>query len=84
MRRRYTLKFKRRREGKTNYKKRFSILKSRKPRLVIKKSLTNTYIQLIKFEPKGDNVAVSGSGTELKKLEWKHNTGNLPVLVQLF
>lgn len=74
----YTLKLKRRRQGKTNYKKRLSILKSGKPRLVIRKSLTNTYIQLVNFDPKGDNIVVSGSSFELKKLGWKHNTGNTP------
>lgn len=78
MKQTYTLKYKRRRQGKTNYKKRLNTLKSAKPRLVIRKSLTNMYIQLINFEAKGDNVAVSGSGAELKKLGWKHNTGNLP------
>ncbi|MBW2991953.1 50S ribosomal protein L18 [Candidatus Woesearchaeota archaeon] len=78
MKQRYTLKFRRRTEGKTNYKKRLGILKSGKPRLVIRKSLTNTYIQLIDFEAEGDKVIASGSGFELKKLGWKHNTGNIP------
>jgi len=78
MKTRYTLKFRRRREGKTNYKKRLAILKSGKPRLVIRKSLTNMYIQLIKFEPNGDKIIASGSGTNIKKIGWKHSTGNMP------
>jgi len=78
MKPRYTLKFKRRREGKTNYKRRLNILKSGKPRLVIRKSLTNIYVQLIKFDQKGDITIFSGSGFALKKLGWKHNTENIP------
>ncbi|MBT3583115.1 50S ribosomal protein L18, partial [Candidatus Woesearchaeota archaeon] len=39
---RYTVKFRRRRAGKTNYHNRLALLLSRKPRLVIRK--TNKYI----------------------------------------
>jgi large subunit ribosomal protein L18 len=78
MRQRYTLKYRRRREGKTNYKKRISIIKSGKHRLVIRKSLTNMYIQMIEFGIKGDKIIASSSGFELKKNGWKHSTGNLP------
>ena len=74
----YTLKFKRRREGKTNYKKRLNMLKSGKLRLVVRKSLTNTYIQLIQFDPIGDKIVASGSGFDLKKIGWKYGTGNTP------
>jgi len=74
----YTLKYRRRREGKTNYKIRLNILKSGKPRLVVRKSLNSIYIQLINFKPEGDKILASASGTELKKLGWKHNLGNIP------
>jgi large subunit ribosomal protein L18 len=78
MKRKYTLKYRRRREGKTNYKKRIAILKSGKPRLAIRRSLTNMYIQLIKFDPKGDKIIASGSGFDLKKIGWNYSLGNLP------
>jgi large subunit ribosomal protein L18 len=78
MKQRYTLKYRRRREGKTNYKKRINMLKSGKCRLVVRKSLTNMYIQLIEFSAKGDKIIASGSGFELKNIGWKHNTGNTP------
>jgi large subunit ribosomal protein L18 len=78
MKKRYTLKYRRRREGKTNYKKRISILKSGKRRLVIRKSLTSIYIQLIEFKLEGDRIAASSSGAELKKIGWSHSTGNVP------
>jgi large subunit ribosomal protein L18 len=35
----YKMPFRRRREGKTNYTKRLKLLLSRKPRLVVRKSL---------------------------------------------
>ena len=54
--------------------------------MIIRKSLTNTYVQLIKFEPDGDKVIAAGSGKDIKKAGWKHNTGNLPsaYLIGLF
>ena len=78
MKQRYTLKYRRRREGKTNYKKRITFLKSGKPRLTIRRSLTNMYVQLIKFDPKGDLIITSGSGLDLKKMGWKYGLSNLP------
>jgi large subunit ribosomal protein L18 len=52
----YKVPFKRRRENKTNYYKRFAMLKSGKPRLVIRASNKNLYLQLIEFDKKGDRV----------------------------
>ncbi|RLE45259.1 50S ribosomal protein L18 [Candidatus Woesearchaeota archaeon] len=73
-----TVHFRRKREGKTNYKKRLQMLISRKPRLVIRKSLNNIVIQLIEFHPEGDKILVAASSRELIKMGWKHNRGNLP------
>ena len=42
--------FKRKREGKTDYKKRLKLLSSSKPRLVIRKSLKNMTVQIIEYE----------------------------------
>lgn len=68
---------KRRKEKKTNYKKRLSLLKSRKTRLVIRKSLSNISIQFINFDSKGDKTIASAFSTELRKLSW-NRTGNVP------
>jgi len=75
---RYTVRFRRRRDGATNYKKRLALLKSRKPRLVIRK--TNKYIicQVLQYDPKGDKVVASANSKELVKLGWKGATANLP------
>ncbi|MEM5778506.1 MAG: 50S ribosomal protein L18 [Candidatus Aenigmatarchaeota archaeon] len=68
---------KRRSKKKTNYKKRLALLKSRKTRLVIRKSLSNISVQFINYKPEGDETVVSANSVELKKFGLKHG-GNLP------
>jgi len=76
---RYRVKPRRRREGRTDYRKRLSLLKSRKIRAVIRKSLKNTQIQFIEYKEKGDNIVVSVKSQELaKKYNWKYSTSNIP------
>ena len=70
--------YRRKREGKTNYKKRLQMLVSRQMRLVIRASLNNMIIQLVEFHPEGDKILLSASSRELIKMGWKHNRGNLP------
>lgn len=77
MKKSYLMPFKRRREKKTNYKKRLALIKSGKVRLVIRKSLSNISVQFINFDAKGDQTIASALSTELKKFGWKR-TGNLP------
>ena len=67
---------KRKRTGKTNYKKRLRLLISRKPRLVIRKSLKLINAQLIEYSPEGDKVLVAANSKELEKLGWKFNKSN--------
>lgn len=55
-----------------------SLLKSRKPRLVVRKSLNNVICQIVKFDPEGDRVVVSADSKELKKFGWKFHCGNVP------
>ncbi len=70
--------FKRIREGKTDYKKRLSMLKSGKTRIVIRKSNKNLLVQAANYDAKGDKVIISTSSVELKKLGWKYGCGNIP------
>jgi large subunit ribosomal protein L18 len=67
----------RKREKKTNYKKRIALLKSGKPRLVVRKSLSNINAQIIEYKPEGDNVLVSANSRELLKMGYKMNRGNI-------
>jgi len=73
-----TIRYRRRREDKTNYKKRISLLQSEKPRLVIRRSLKNMVIQLIEYKPSGDHIIVSAHSKELKKYNWEFSKGNIP------
>lgn len=75
---RFTVKFNRRRKGVTNYKKRLKLLLAEKPRLVIRKSLNNTSAQIVQYTAKGDKVVVSAHSSELKKYGWNSSTGNMP------
>lgn len=70
--------FRRKREGKTDYKKRMKLLASKKPRLVVRKSLKNFSAQIIEYDPKGDKVVVSAHSRELIKLGWKGYRRNVP------
>jgi large subunit ribosomal protein L18 len=73
-----TVPYRRRREDKTNYKKRIRLLLASKPRLVIRRSLKNVIIQVIEHRPKGDIILASAHSRELKKYGWDFNKGNLP------
>ena len=74
----YTVPYRRKREGRTNYKKRLKLLQSGKSRLVIRKSLKGIYASLVNYGEKGDLVIASASAADLKKLGWAMSAGNLP------
>lgn len=74
----YVVPYRRKRQGKTNYKKRLALLLSNKHRIVVRRSLNNTQLQIIKYEPAGDKIIVSASTQELKKQGWAKHTGNIP------
>ena len=70
--------FRRRKEGKTNYRKRLALLKSKKPRVIVRKSNKIIRIQFALYEPHGDKVVVSSLSSELKKYGWDHSFSNTP------
>ena len=76
---RYHVKPRRRREGVTDYRKRLRLLKSRKVRLVIRKSLKYTQIQFVEYKEDGDNILVDANSKELiAKYNWKYSTSSTP------
>lgn len=76
---RYKVAFRRRREGKTDYYLRRKFVVSRKPRLVVRKSLKHMVVQVVESALPGDKVLVSVYTMELvKDYGWKQSTGNLP------
>ncbi len=73
-----TVPFRRKREGKTNYKKRLKLLSSGKNRLVIRRFVKNILVQIVEYKAAGDKVLVSASSRELIKLGWKMSLSSLP------
>ncbi len=74
----YTVYFRRKRDGFTNYRRRLKMLTSNKPRLVVRKSLKNIQANIVEYSKKGDIVRVTCHSAILKRLGWNYGTGNLP------
>lgn len=72
------MQFKRRRLGKTDYKRRLKLLSSDKPRLVVRRSLNYITTQIVKPDKKGDVVLAGLTSRQLKKLNWNFACDNLP------
>jgi large subunit ribosomal protein L18 len=75
---RYSLPFRRRREQRTDYKLRRSLLTSGRHRAVVRLTNKFVYVQVAEAKPEGDYVKASASSRELVKMGWKGGTGNLP------
>lgn len=73
---RYRVAPRRRREQKTDYRKRLKLLLSGKPRLVIRRTSRHIIVQVVEYDPKGDNVIVCAHSNELKNYGWKGSTSN--------
>lgn len=72
------VQMRRRREGKTDYRKRLALLKSGKPRAVVRKTLTKTMVQIIEYGSEGDRVIASVISPQLASHGWKHSFCNTP------
>ena len=68
----------RRREGRTDYRHRLAMVKSGKPRFVIRKSVNSMTCQFIEHDSKGDRTLVTVSSSNLPALGWKGSIGNIP------
>jgi large subunit ribosomal protein L18 len=73
-----TVAYRRKREGKTNYKKRLKLLLAQTNRVVVRFTQTQVIGQVVSFEPKGDRVIVSNNSLNLKKLGWNYSYKNVP------
>jgi len=73
----FTAPFRRRRQGKTNYKKRLALLKGNKPRLVARKSNLYVIVQVIEYDSRGDKTRVHVNSRQLEKFGWKAGKKNL-------
>ncbi len=75
---RYNLPFRRRREGRTDYKQRRGLVISGKPRFSVRPTTKHLSVQLFESGPKGDVVLAAAHSTELREFSWKAPCGNLP------
>ncbi len=78
MKSRQILPLKRRRLGKTDYRQRYRLLASGKPRLIFRKKTKNIIMQIIKYNPKGDTVIITSTTKELEKYGWNIARRNTP------
>ncbi len=75
---RYHVAFRRRRQQRTDYRARRTMILSDLPRLVIRSSLKNLGAQLIEADSEGDNVLTAASSKDLGPYGWHAPGGNLP------
>jgi large subunit ribosomal protein L18 len=76
---RYKVPRRRRREGKTNYYKRYRMILSGKPRLVVRKTNKYIWVQVVIAKPKGDiTIAAAHSRELVKRYGWLGSTKNVP------
>ena len=64
------LRFKRRRNGKTDYRRRMRMLRGGVPRAVVRLSNTQVTCQLVEFGMEGDRILASVNGKSLAKYGW--------------
>lgn len=74
----YRVAYRRRRKGLTDYKKRLTLLKSGRTRLVIRLSNNAVQCQMVNYDEKGDKTLVTATSLTLPKYGYKGHTGNMP------
>jgi len=74
----YRVPFRRRREGRTDYRRRLSLLRSEAPRAVVRKTNAGVVVQVCECAERGDRIVASAVSRELRDLGWTTATGNVP------
>jgi len=76
---RYKVPRRRRREGRTNYYRRYRMIKSgQKLRAVIRKTNTQIIVQIIEFAPNGDKTLIGVTSKKLRRFGWKGSLKSTP------
>lgn len=65
-----SIKFRRRREAITNYKRRLELVKSGLDRVVVRKTNKRILAQVARYTPKGDLILAQANSNELAKFDW--------------
>lgn len=74
----YRVGFRRRREGKTDYRRRLGLLKSGEARVVVRNSNSNVIVQFVNYNEAGDQVVASAEARELPKMGYPAAGSNTP------
>ncbi|MBO3800281.1 MAG: 50S ribosomal protein L18 [Candidatus Brockarchaeota archaeon] len=74
----YKVKFRRRREGLTDYYLRTKLLRSSLPRVVVRISNKHIRVLIVSSKPIGDMVLASAFSQELRKFGWPFSFNNTP------
>lgn len=74
----YRVGFRRRREGKTDYRTRLALLKSGEARVVVRTTNRNVIVQFVTYDEKGDNVVATAEARELPELGYQAAGNNTP------
>jgi large subunit ribosomal protein L18 len=64
----YKVPFRHRREGKTDYRTRLKLLKSDRPRAVVRFSRGRVLVAVTTYDPKGDRIVAAAESAELPKI----------------
>jgi large subunit ribosomal protein L18 len=75
---RYRVPFRRRREGRTDYRHRAALLRGREVRMVVRKSNRHMRVQFIHYDEKGDTVVATAVSKELEELGWTGSGKSTP------
>lgn len=75
---RYRVAFRRRREGRTDYRTRLALIKSHKTRVVVRKGTRTITVQFVDFDEKGDVVRAAATSHDLEQHGWSHSTSATP------
>ncbi len=65
-----SIKFRRRREAITNYKRRLELVKSGMDRIVLRKTNKRILAQVARYTPKGDIILAQANSNELAQYSW--------------
>jgi len=74
----YTVRYRRIREQKTDFKTRLKLLLSNTPRLVVRCQTNSIRVQIVEYTPTGDKLLAAADSHELRKLGWNFTGGNMP------
>lgn len=75
---RYRVAFRRRREGRTDYRRRLKMLTTKRTRVVVRPSLNNVVVQFVNYGETGDGMVAQASAVDLRKQGYDGHTGNMP------